>query len=887
MKNSTTFCLVLTSALGINSTNIDAEEKNDIYPAQVNNKSNNKLDTLDSIEKIQIRGIRGSLVKSMETKRYNNAIIDSITAEEIGKFPDKNVAESLQRITGVSLTRVQGEGERVGVRGTAPSQNRTYINGQSIASADWWISSQPNRGFNYTLLPAEIVSSLEVYKSPEADHDEGSLGGSINIRSHSPLDTQDNMFIGSAQAQYSDTSKKTAPQVSLFYNTINAKKDLGILISVTRHERSLRRDGLESWGWTARNFNQDLPGKLTPTLNPKADLTNIWSPGGGGSAVFQQNRELSSAMVTVQYQPTLDWNLELNTLYSVLNADNTNQNFLWQPSFVFDRLGYISDYQIIDNTLVHSSYSKIPTNAHAIIPFTTSMEAIWRESEIKTSLVHLTIEHNDDYWQTTYQLGLTKASGGTSKDFTSQWSANTEFSVNFQQEKNIVTQYQTSPLAAHNWKITEARKDAQDSIDKEFFAQADFAYQLDHALIESLQFGLKYKHHQRDYLRFRSENGGYFGISGDLNWTLADFPANFPSNYLDGIGNKDTLKGYAFADINSLNEAYQGINFIQHEEKSSTFDITENTLAGYGKMNFSGDFYRGNIGIRVVNTQQDAAAFEKIAESPAINQGYIWSKKSKNYTDILPSFNFTVDVTAEILFRFAASKVMSRPEYHHLMPSTNYNFTQARGAGGNPNLEPFRATNFDLGFEWYFDEAAVFSIATFHKDIQSFIDIKRYQETHENRTMIINRPSNGNGGSIYGLELNLQQELLYGLGIIANYTYVDGERKDTTTGEQVDIPGNSKHSSNFTTYYENDWISTRLSYNFRTEFATGVSEEITDNYGQWDINLSVTLTESVSLMFEGINLTDEINYTYERNEYAPIGIYRNGRRFYAGVRVKL
>ncbi len=153
--------------------------------------------------------------------------------------------------------------------------------------------------------------------------------------------------------------------------------------------------------------------------------------------------------------------------------------------------------------------------------------------------------------------------------------------------------------------------------------------------------------------------------------------------------------------------------------------------------------------------------------------------------------------------------------------------------------------------------------------------------------MIIDRPVNGNGVSIYGVELNLQQELFYGFGIIANYTYVEGDRNDTSTGEEVAIPGNSKHSSNLTSYYENDWLSTRLSYNFRTEFSTGVGEEITDDYGQWDVNISFILTESTSLFFEGINLTDEIIYTYDRDHYAPVGIYKNGRRYYAGVRVSL
>ncbi len=127
--------------------------------------------------------------------------------------------------------------------------------------------------------------------------------------------------------------------------------------------------------------------------------------------------------------------------------------------------------------------------------------------------------------------------------------------------------------------------------------------------------------------------------------------------------------------------------------------------------------------------------------------------------------------------------------------------------------------------------------------------------------------------------------VFYGVGIIANYTFVEGERKDLVSGKNIAIPGNSKHSTNLTTYYENDWLSTRLSYNFRTEFSTGVGEEVTDNYGQWDINVSFMLNSNISLVFEGINLADEVIYTYERNQYAPIGIYRNGRRFYAGIRL--
>jgi iron complex outermembrane receptor protein len=227
---------------------------------------------------------------------------------------------------------------------------------------------------------------------------------------------------------------------------------------------------------------------------------------------------------------------------------------------------------------------------------------------------------------------------------------------------------------------------------------------------------------------------------------------------------------------------------------------------------------------------------------------------------------------------------MSRPEYHHLMPSTNYNLTQAQGSGGNPTLDPFRASKFDLGFEWYFDEAALFSMMVFSQNVNSFIDIHRYQEVYEQTEMVISRPVNGSGGQIYGVEMSWQQELLYGFGVIANYTYVQGERKDTETGRDIDIPGNSDHTVNLTTYFENDWLGLRLSYNFRTQFATGVGEEVTDDFGQWDVNMTVPVDHNFALVVEGINLTDEITYSYERNHFAPVGVYRNGRRLYVGVR---
>jgi iron complex outermembrane receptor protein len=836
------------------------------------------------LETIQIRGYHDSAVKSLLDKRDSQSIIDTISAQNIGKFPDKNVAEALQRVTGISLSRAQGEGERVGVRGTTPEQNRTFLNGQSIASADWWISTQPNRGFNYTLLPAELVASLEVYKTPQADHNEGSLGGTVNIKTQRPLHIQSNQFVINAQMQYNDLSGEFDPQLNTFYSWKNPEKDLGIHLTFTRNNRSLRRDGLESWGWHEQNYNINNQNQLTATTNENADVKNIWTAGGGGSAIFKQQRILTSATASIEYQPNLNWNIQLNTLYSVLNADNSNQNFLWQPSTVFARGGHISSPVIIDGTLAYAKYSTVPDNNTQNLPFSTAMEAIWRESQIDTSNLQLLVTQQAHLWQNQYQIGFTKGGGGSKQDYTSQFSANTAFTVDTRQNKNIIANYDVSPLDAQAWQLTEARNDSQDSNDQELYLQGDFERVVDHSLISAFKLGAKYRDHKRDFIRYRSFNGAFDGLVQQLDWTLADYPGQFPTGFLADIGNAHTLKEYSYADINKLSRDFKNINFNQQEEKASRFDIQERTLAGYVKLMLEGQDYRANLGLRLVNTKQDASAYKRIGSPVSQQQNFAWQQHNKSYIDILPSVNVSIDLTENLITRVSAARVMSRPQYNHLMPSTNYNVTQAQGQGGNPDLDPYRASQFDFSLEWYFDDAALLSMALFNKDVESFVEFKRTIEQHEGINMTIDRPINGNGGTIRGVELGYQQELFYGVGLIANYTFVDGNRTDSSTGRKNYVPGTSKHTVNLTSYYDNEWLSARLAYNFRTHFATGVGEAIMDDFGQLDGNLTFKISNHLDLIIEAINLTDEITHIYERNRYAPTGIYQNGRRFYFGVR---
>ncbi len=297
------------------------------------------------LEEVVVTGIKGSLKKSIDTKRFADSIVDAISAEDIGKFPDKNVADSLARITGVSVTRGFGEGEKIAVRGTSPEQNRTLLNGSAVASADWFVLDNPSRAFNYTLLPSTVVSSLEVYKSPQADIQEGSLGGTVYLRTRRPLEMDANSGSIQLQTSYSDNSEEWDPLVSGMYSWKNEAETFGVMVSATKQDRTVQREGTEVLGWE----QQSVAGQ------------DLWAPRAIGDAHFVQERERETFLVTAQWAPDEKQNLVVNYLDSELEANNSNyNNYVW----IKDQLGQgvtINDAKIKNGAAVGGEVSLLQT----------------------------------------------------------------------------------------------------------------------------------------------------------------------------------------------------------------------------------------------------------------------------------------------------------------------------------------------------------------------------------------------------------------------------------------------------------------------------------------------------------------------------------------------
>lgn len=814
----------------------------------------------DEVEVIQVRGIRGSVVKSINAKRFANSIVDAVSSEDIGKFPDQNVAESLQRITGVSMSRNFGEGERISIRGTSENQNRTLLNGQAVGSADWWVDSSASRGFNYTMLPSEIVSGLEVYKSPEADIDEGSIGGTVIVKTRKPLDLDANKIAGSVIMQHSEVSGETDPQLAGLYSWKNDEESIGALVSVFRQERNLRRDGIEAWSWTHRD----------ETLEDGTVVENVYTPGGGGSAMFTQERVRTGFNLTLQYRPSDNMDVTFNALNSTLEANNANQNFLWLPGYGG------SKYQSLD-VVEHAKVGRFAqAGTLGLSPDGNNIldETKIRNSKLKTNSYDLKLIHDGETWKSSYHVGVTEGSGGTQTDRSVGWEGNAVHSYNAQNVESIETSYAKSPADGKHWDLGFLRYDSNDALDKEYYGQTDFERAIDVAVFSKIKMGVKYRDHKRENIRLRSQT------RTDLDWNLADYSYASPSDFLSGVGTSGTLSSYAMTDLDKTRAAGDALSWQYDYLYDSNFAITEKILASYIKADIDTDGLRGNLGVRLVETKQTTGAYVGPADAK------VWQEEDKSYFDILPSINLAVDLEEDMILRFSAARVMTRPDYAAMTNATTYNTETRVGTGGNSNIDPYRATQFDVGYEWYFSDAGIFSSALFYKDLQSTLGENTQTETFDNVAIEISRPINGPAGTLKGIELGYQTELAEGFGIAANYTFVDGESKDLE-GNDILIPGISEHTFNFSTYYENETYSGRISYNYRTGYDTGRAwPGYQDAYGQIDASFNYNINENITAVFEVINLTDEHTFSYQEEgvKQALTGVYKDGRRFMAGLR---
>ena len=265
------------------------------------------------LEEVVVYGIRASLRESLETKKDATGVVEALTAEDVGKFPDKNLAEALQRVPGVVTQKDFGEGERINLRGTITTLTQATLNGHGLSTADWFILDQQNatRSFNYLMLPADLIGKVEVMKTAQADVQEGGIGGTVNVETRKPLALPDLTAYASLEGARSALAASTNPYATGLVSVKNKDDTFGFLLAAIYQEREIRRDGFEILGYA-----------------PISNTNNTLMPTLINSALFQQDRIRKGANFDVQIRPTDQLEFNFNGLLSIFGAENFNQSWL-------------------------------------------------------------------------------------------------------------------------------------------------------------------------------------------------------------------------------------------------------------------------------------------------------------------------------------------------------------------------------------------------------------------------------------------------------------------------------------------------------------------------------------------------------------------------------
>lgn len=885
----------------------------------------------DTVDEVIVTGIRASLQQSLETKRNANAIIDVVTAEDVGKFPSSNVAEAITIIPGVTIDRAFGQGEKVSILGTDPALNRTLLNGQTVASADWFILDQPGRTFNYSLLAPQIVGRVEVYKSSEARIDEGSIGGTVDVLTRRPLDLEQHTLSGAVTYLYNDRSEGDDLQYSLLGGWRNENRTFGVLVSAQKASDELRRDGLEAYGTIPANYyaggNIENPngnsitsgnctGACADTLlaNPDARGLNSF-----GTHFFEQQRDRDSYTVALQFRPMANLDINLDWLRVEATYDNTNQSVFAFQGNTWNSLGALNDIQIDDGVITRASF----TNALSVL------DVQYREASMTSDSYHLDGKYTGQGWDLSGDVGYTTADGGTQRQLFGEFLNWADYTVDFTGAPGSpgVLTY-TDP--ADGDVLGDASKFSFDggwgagdpsvgpegynagwggnivskpTKDEETYAQADLGFDRD-GFFNRLQFGYKYREHETD----QKMSGVTVQIYGAPDSAAMFNPSQVPSNYLDGfdgvndqMATRFRIDGGALADYIESGEylrpwqaAPTPTVFGNAEFTAQNWNVQETINAFYGQANFENDRVRGNIGLRYVKTESDSGGYvcvNQTATGCGTTEGdWEWTIRSKSYDDILPSVNVAINASEDVIVRLAAAKVIARPNYADM---SNYFWLSDQilnGGGGNPDLDPYESTNLNAAAEWYFQPEAILSAEVFYKDISNYILQQTAPEQHFNQaqnavtTYQISRPTNAGSAELKGASFAYQQTYGYGFGLLANYTYVDGEADNGS-----DLPFNSKHQVNISPFFESGPFSARATYTWRSKYFTGLDrgdQMYVREVDTLDATAGYAFNDSVSLTISGQNLLDSEYYSYANTTSLPRGVYRTGRKLMATLSVE-
>jgi iron complex outermembrane recepter protein len=882
-------------------------------------------DKADTLEEVVVT-YRQSLVQALEAKRAFTTQTDVIMAEDIGKFPDLNLAESLQRIPGVSIARDAGEGRQISVRGLGPDFTRVRINGmEGLSTTGGTDSSGGNnrgRAFDFNVFASELFNRIEVHKTASAEVQEGSLGATVDLHTPRPFDFDRFTLVGSGQLGYNDLADKNNPRASALISNTFFDGRFGALFSVAYSDRALTQEGASSVRWDN--------GPSSGGFNPNSPFTgasgaNVFHPRIPRYGVLEHEQERLGLTGALQWQIADSTLASLDLLYADFDAKRT-ENFLEAVSF--SRSGasgkpqtIVRDGVVANGNLVYGLFDDVDVRSES------------RYDELATTFeqTNLNLDHEfSDSFRMNALIGHSRSDFKNPIQTTITLDrANTDgYSWDYRGDDRLPgINYGFDVNNPANWAFSNGLSEIRlrPNSTANLFTNQQLNFDWEPAAAFHVKGGLDFKAYK--FSTYEARRASEVTVPNlpagaslsDLTRLLVfgndlDMPAGSDRSFLipdiqafadlfDIYSNQGTFSvspsaSGAIGNNRSVKERDRG-GWLQGDFETSTFGIP----------------LRGNFGVRYVRTEQESTGFAVINSRPTL------TTVSREYSDTLPSMNLAWDLSDDLLLRFGAAKVMSRPGLGNLTPGVSVSVSGGNRVvtGGDPFLDPFRAKTLDLGLEWYFAPESVLGAAIFYKDIDTFVQTSRETRPFSssglpasllegtgasvNDDFQFNIPVNTPGGKLRGVELSYQQPFTFlpgfwsNFGAILNYTYVESKiQYVTSTGAsslKTDLTGLSKNAYNATVYYEKDSFTARVSTAYRNGYLTTVpgrnNNDMEGTKGTTNVDFMATwkMNDHVEFTFEAVNLTDEYNDQWVDSVGDRSSVYdHTGREYFIGIRLR-
>jgi iron complex outermembrane receptor protein len=871
---------------------------------------------------IVVTGFRSSVQSAQLEKRQSSGAVDVIKAEDIAKFPDNNLAESLQRIPGVAISREGGEGRSIAVRGLGPEYTRVRINGmEAVATtggSDAGGAVNRGRGFDFNVFASELFNSLTVRKTASASVEEGSLGATVDLQAARPLDFRDTFVIaGSARAGYNDLSKDWDPRVAGLVSWQNTDGTFGALFSAAYSTRTIEERGHSTVRWSPAGANggfnaaSTLPGYTVAALNtvPANDGSNwgslVYHPRIPRYDSWSNDIKRLGLTGSVQWKPSDRTEIVVEGLYA--KADTTrDENYI--EALSFSRAGASGKPQTIirtgevnaDNELVYGVFDDVDARIESRHDeFSTTF---YQFNTVVTQEISDAVRINgyagyskskfDGPVQTTVVLDRLNTDGfswdyrDNDRSPVINWGFDTANPASWsfingtsdiRIRKNEVANDFLSTKLATEWDVTdgfklsvggEYRRFRYDTFESRRFVAETTSGTLTAAQIASLTTAF-------------NGNTGDPARSGYVIPNLQGFvdTLNIYCNCVTNINGQSVdfrVNDRDVAGSNPNTTAASNTGNIKEVDKALWFMVDFNKELG-------GITFRGDAGLRYVKTDQTSFGYglaSGVANPITVN---------RSYTNWLPSMNIVAELTPDFLLRFGAADVITRPGLAALSPGGNLTLQAANQVfnQGNPFLNPTDAFNLDLAAEWYFARGSLLAVSLFQKNIGSLsgtqistlvpfnqlgfpLNLATDQGLAPDVPVTVRRTINGEGGKLKGFEVNYQHQLsflpgfLHNLGLLANYTFVKADLKYPGPGGVGTVIGPltnlSKHTANGTLFYEDKLLSLRGSVSYRSRYVEAFGGGARDQNTEEGVNGTLNVDASI-----GVNLNERITLTAEGN----------------------